>query len=119
VDDANILLTKEQTSGHHAPMSHKRPPRREPLHELMRLRRQKYPSMMQRDFAALLGVTRLHLTTVEQGRRAVSLQLALRWLEVLAPEARLDMFGPLPIVEERVRQIKRLQEVSPEFFKAA
>jgi DNA-binding XRE family transcriptional regulator len=95
----------------------KRPPRREPLHELMRLRRQKFPGVMQRDFAALIGVTRLHLTTVEQGRRAASLQLALRWLEVLAPEARLDMFGPLPVVEERVRQIKRLQEISPEIFK--
>jgi len=85
----------------------------------MRLKRQKYPGVTQPNFAALIGVTRLHLTTVEQGRRAPSLQMALRWLEVLAPEARLDMFGPLPIVEERVRQIKRLQEISPEFFNKA
>ena len=85
----------------------------------MALRQQKYPAMMQRDFAALIGVTRLHLTSIEQGRRAPSLELALRWLAVLAPEARLDMFGPLPVVEERVRLIKRLQKVSPEFFEAA
>ena len=85
----------------------------------MRLRRQKFPGVMLRDFAAIIGITRLHLTAIEQGRRTPSLQLALRWLEVLAPEARLDMFGPLPVVEERVRQIKRLQELSPEFFQAA
>ena len=85
----------------------------------MGLRRQKFPGVMLRDFAAKIGITRLHLTAIEQGRRTPSLQLALRWLEVLAPEARLDMFGPLPVVEERVRQIKRLQELSPEFFQAA
>ena len=85
----------------------------------MRLRRQHYPGVMQRDFAAILGITRLHLTSIEQGRRTPSLDLALRWLQALAPEARLDMFGPLPVVEERVRQIKRLQELSPEFFQAA
>jgi len=98
---------------------HKRPPRQAPLQELMALRQQKYPGMMQRDFAAKIGITRLHLTSIEMGRRAPSLELALRWLAVLAPEARLDMFGPLPVVEERVRLIKRLQEVSPEFFRAA
>ena len=85
----------------------------------MALRQKLYPGMMQRDFAAKIGITRLHLTSIEMGRRAPSLELALRWLAVLAPEARLDMFGPLPVVEERVRLIKRLQEVSPEFFKAA
>ena len=41
------------------------------------------------------------------------MELALRWLVVLAPEARLDMFGPLPVVEERSRLIKQLQEISP------
>jgi transcriptional regulator with XRE-family HTH domain len=98
---------------------HKRPPRRPPLDELMRLRRLHYPGMMQRDFAAIIGVTRLHLTSIEQGRRVPSLDLVLRWLAALAPEARLDMFGPLPVVEERLRLIKRLQEVSPEFFNKA
>jgi transcriptional regulator with XRE-family HTH domain len=85
----------------------------------MQLRRQKFPGVMLRDFAAKIGITRLHLTAIEQGRRTPSLDLALRWLQALGPEARLDMFGPLPVVEERVRQIKRLQELSPEFFQAA
>ena len=70
-------------------------------------------------FAKLLGITRLHMTSIEVGRRQPSLELALRWLALLAPEARLDMFGPLPVVEERVRLIKQLQQVAPEFFKAA
>lgn len=98
---------------------HKRPPLRPPLQDLMRLRQKRYPEMMQRDFAKMLGITRLHMTSIEWGRRTPSLELALRWLEVLAPEARLDMFGSLPVIEERVRLIKRLQEVSPETFKAA
>jgi transcriptional regulator with XRE-family HTH domain len=72
--------------------------------------------MMQKDFAVKLGITRLHMTSVEQGRRAPSIELVARWLAVLAPEARIGMFGPLPIVEERVRAIKQLQEVSPETF---
>jgi hypothetical protein len=29
------------------------------------------------------------------------------------------MFGPLPLAEQRVRTIKRLQEISPEFYQAA
>ena len=97
---------------------HKRPPPRPPLNELIALRQAKYPDMMQRDFAKKLGITRLHMTSIEMGRRTPSLELALRWLALLAPEARLDMFGPLPVVEERVRLIKSLQKVSPEIFKA-
>jgi DNA-binding XRE family transcriptional regulator len=96
---------------------HKRPPPRPPLHELIALRQKRYPDMMQRDFAAMLGITRLHLTSIEMGRRTPSIELALRWLATLAPEARFDMFGPLPVVEERVRALKKLQEVSPEVFK--
>lgn len=98
---------------------HKRPPEQPPLVELMRLRRALYPNMMQKDFAAKLGITRLHMTSVEMGRRRPSLDLTLRWLALLAPEARLDMFGGLPVVEERVRALRKLQEVSPEIFKAA
>jgi DNA-binding XRE family transcriptional regulator len=85
----------------------------------MQLRQQKFPGMMQREFAAKLGITRLHLTSIEMGRRTPSMELALRWLAALAPEARLDMFGPLPIVEERIRTLKQLQQVAPETFRAA
>ena len=98
---------------------HKRPPLQSPLAELMRVRRALYPGMMQKDFAAKLGITRLHMTSVEMGRRRPSLDLTLRWLALLAPEARLEMFGGLPVVEERVRALRKLQEVSPEIFKAA
>ena len=74
---------------------------------------------MQRDFAKMLGITRLHMTSIEVGRRRPSLELALRWLALLAPEARIEMFGTLPVLEERIRVIKQLQKVSPEIFKAA
>ena len=94
---------------------HKRPERRPPLDELVALRLAKYPDMMQRDFAKKLNITRLHMTSIEVGRRSPSLELALRWLALLAPEARLDMFGPLPVIEERIRLIKQLP---PETFKA-
>ena len=98
---------------------HKRPPPRPPLTDLILLRKAHYPKMMQRDFAAMLGITRLHMSAIEAGRRSPSMELALRWLEVLAPEARMDMFGPLPVIEERIRAIKRLKELSPETFEAA
>jgi DNA-binding XRE family transcriptional regulator len=99
---------------------HKRPDPRPPLQDLIDLRQKHYPGMLQRDFAKQkLGVSRLHMLSIEMGRRTPSVELALRWLALLAPEARLDMFGPLPVVEERVRLIKRLQKVSPETFKAA
>jgi DNA-binding XRE family transcriptional regulator len=98
---------------------HKRPPEQPPLIELMRLRRTLYPSTRQKDFAAKLGITRLHMTAIEMGRRRPSLDLALRWLRLLAPMARLDMFGELPVVEEHLRALKKLQEVSPDIFKAA
>jgi DNA-binding XRE family transcriptional regulator len=98
---------------------HKRPPEQPPLVELVALRQKLHPDMMQRDFAKLLGITRLHMTSIEKGRRRPSIELALRWLALLAPHARLEMFGPLPVVEERVRLIKQLQKVSPEIFKAA
>ena len=91
-----------------------RPPSRPKLSELIALRKAKFPGMTQKDFAAKLGITRLHMATIEQGRRAASMELALRWLLVLAPEARLSMFGPLPIVEERLTLIKRLRQVSPQ-----
>jgi DNA-binding XRE family transcriptional regulator len=96
-----------------------RPPKRPRLDALIALRKQKYPDMQSQEFCKLLGITRMHMTTVEVGRREPSLELALRWIEVLGPEARMSMFGPLPIAEERVRTIKRLQELSPEFYQAA
>jgi DNA-binding XRE family transcriptional regulator len=98
---------------------HKRPDPRPPLTALIELRQKRYPDVMQRDFAQLLGITRLHMTSIEMGRRTPSVELALRWLALLAPDAKLEMFGPLPVVEERVRALRHLQEVSPEIFKAA
>lgn len=91
-----------------------RPPPRPKLNELIALRKAKYPGMTQKDFGAKLGITRLHVGTIEHGRRAASMELALRWLLLLAPEARLSMFGPLPIVEERLTLIKALRKVSPQ-----
>ena len=75
--------------------------------------------MLQKDFAKKLGITRLHMCAIEMGYRTPSTELAMRWLLLLAPQARLDMFGPLPMVEEKLRLIKKLQKVSPETFKAA
>ena len=99
--------------------AHKRPPPQPPLNELIALREAKYPDLMQRDFAKRLGVTRLHMTAIEMGRRRPSVELALRWLALLAPEARLSMFGDVPVIAGRIAAMKRLQKLSPEFFKAA
>ena len=98
------------------PRPDKRPPHKEPLVELMELRQKR--GVTQIELAEKLGITRLHVLAVEMGRRAPSMELALRWLVALAPEARLDMFGPLPLIEERLRLIKRLKQISPT-FKAA
>ena len=98
---------------------HKRPDPRPPLTDLILLRQKRYPNMLQRDFAKILGITRLHMTAIEQGRRTPSLELALRWIAALAPQARIEMFGPLPVVEERIRAIKRLKKLSPKTFAAA
>ena len=121
VDGADLVLTKDPAVRHVAPMpkSHKRPPRRPPLLELIRVRRMKYPHMMQVDFAKRLGITRLHMTAIEMGRRTPSTELALRWLALLAPQARLDMFGPLPVIEQRLDLLKQLQKFSPKTRKAA
>jgi transcriptional regulator with XRE-family HTH domain len=94
-----------------------RPPPQPPLDELAELRKDK--GFAQRDFAKALGISRLHLLAIERGRRRPSPELAVRWLEMLAPEARLRMFGDVPLIEERIKAIRRLQELSPKFFKAA
>jgi DNA-binding XRE family transcriptional regulator len=101
------------------PQPHYRPPDQPPLDELVRVRQARYPGMTQDEFAKRLGITRLHLISIERGRRRPSTELVLRWLALLAPQARLSMFGDLPLVEERIRMLKRLQKVSPETFKAA
>jgi hypothetical protein len=41
----------------------------------------------------------------------------LRWLAVL-PQARLEMFGDLPIIERRLRLLLEMQKVSPQAFAA-
>ena len=99
--------------------NHFRPPDQPPLDELVRLRQAKYPDMTQGDFAKLLGITRLHVLSIERGRRRPSMELILRWLALLAPEARLDMFGDLPVVERRIRMLGQLQQVASRTFKAA
>ena len=97
-----------------------RPDPQPPLDELIALRRAKYPGMMQRDFAEkILGVTRLHMTNIEHGRRRPSVDLMLRWLRALGPEARIEMFGTLPSIEGRIRELRKLQKVAPSLFKAA
>ena len=114
---ADIVLTKDRTARHVSPMpeNHKRPPPRPPLKELIGIRRAKYPDMEQHEFAKLLRISRLHMTAVEMGRRRPSLELTLRWLALLAPEARLEIFGELPVIEERIGLLKQLQK----FNKAA
>lgn len=97
----------------------KRYPDQPPLDELIRLRQQIYPNMKKREFAAKLGITRLHVNAIERGRRRPSLDLALRWLALLAPKGRLEMFGDVPAVMESVRRFKRLQQASPQTLKAA
>jgi DNA-binding XRE family transcriptional regulator len=98
---------------------HKRAPPGPRLEELIRLRQEKFPALKQRDIAKLLGITRLHMTAVETGRRPASLELAVRWLNLLRPEAKVWMFGPLPVAEEKIRTFKKLQKIAPEFFRAA
>jgi DNA-binding XRE family transcriptional regulator len=107
--------------GQHAgmPENHYRPPDQPPLDELVRLRQQRYPDLTQEGFAKQLGITRLHLVSIERGRRRPSMELVLRWLALLAPEARLDMFGDLPVVKKRIHMLGLLQKVSSKTFKAA
>jgi DNA-binding XRE family transcriptional regulator len=121
VDDAIDLLTPERLAGHHSgmPENHSRPPEQPPLDELVRVRQARYPDMTQQEFAQQLGISRLHLISIERGRRRPSTELVLRWLALLAPQARLSMFGDLPLVERRLHMLKRLQKVSPETFRAA
>jgi DNA-binding XRE family transcriptional regulator len=121
VDRAQLRLTKERTVGQHAGMTenHYRPPNQGPLDELVRLRQAKYPEMTQADFAMRLGITRLHVLSIERGRRRPSMELVLRWMALLGPEARLDMFGDLPVIERRIRMLGRLQQVSSRNFQAA
>jgi len=116
-----MLLTTEWSGGHPVgmPKPYKRPAPQPHLNELIALRQARFPDMKQRDFAVMLGVTRLHLTNIERGRRRPSADLVLRWLALLAPDARLSMFGNLPVIEKRLSSIRRLQEISPETFKAA
>jgi transcriptional regulator with XRE-family HTH domain len=95
--------------------THNRPPRQAPLHELIALRKAKFPHLLQRDFADKLGITRLYMSNIERGRRRPSVELALRWLALLAPEARIHMFGSVPVIEAQLALIKRLQQVSPVF----
>ena len=120
MDGENIVLTENKPTGQHAgmPENHYRPPGQPPLDDLVRLRQARYPDMTQADFAMQLGITRLHLVSIERGRRRPSMELVLRWLALL-PEARLDMFGDLPVVERRIRMLGLLQQVSKKTYKAA
>ena len=101
------------------PKPHFRPQPQGPRYELIALRERRFPDMLQKDFALSLGITRLHMTSIEQGRRRPSAELVLRWLAALGPEARLSMFGDLPTIEARISLLKRVQKAAPEAFKAA
>ena len=60
------------------------PPPRPKLSELIALRKAKYPRHDAKGFRReRLGITRLHMAAIEQGRRAASMELALRWLLLL------------------------------------
>jgi DNA-binding XRE family transcriptional regulator len=96
-----------------------RPPPQPPRDDLIRLREKHYPDMTQREFALKIGITRLHLIAIEQGYRRPSANLVLRWLEMLAPEARLSMFGDVPEVVARFNDFMRLQKAYPHIFQAA
>ena len=99
--------------------SRTRPPAQPPRDDLIRLRAKHYPGLTQREFAEKLGITRLHLISIEQGYRRPSTDLVLRWLELLAPEGRLAMFGEVPEVIARFRSFHHLQKISPAIFQAA
>lgn len=78
----------------------------------------KFPRMVQKEFAENeLGISRLHLIAVEQGRRLPSRQLLLRWLAALAPEATLDMFGDV-VFQERAGKFTK-KEARPATSQAA
>lgn len=79
------------------------------------MRQERFPKMQMQAFAARLGCSRMHATSIEVGRRNPSLSLALRWLDVLGPGARLELFGDFP----EVAQFRRLKASAPEFFAAA
>jgi hypothetical protein len=120
VDELNYLLTKGPTFEHHAEMRTRiRPPPQPPRDELIALRQKYFPGVLQKDVAKMLGITRLHLIAVEQGYRRPSTNLVLRWLELLAPDARLSMFGDVPATMKRFEEFFRLQKNYPKIFKAA
>ena len=99
------------------PRPHSRPPLQPPRLELIDLREKHYPGMTLPEFGKLLGITRLHVISVERGRRRPSMELLLRWLSLL-PGARFDMFGDLPTIEKRVRMLRQIQKISPKAFAA-
>jgi DNA-binding XRE family transcriptional regulator len=121
VDDAIIGLTIAVADIHLSGMPHSRirPQHQPPREELIRLRHKHYPGMTQREFAQKLGITRLHLISIEKGYRRPSSDLVLRWLELLAPEGRLSMFGDVPGVTALFRSFHHLQKISPQIFQAA
>ena len=90
------------------PQPHSRPPEQPQLLELIELREKHYPGMPVADFGKLLGISRLHVISVERGRRRPSMDLLLRWLALL-PGARLGMFGDLPTIEKRIRLLQQIQ----------
>ena len=50
------------------------------LDELIELRRKRYPDVMQKDFAATLGITRLHLVNIERSRKRARSSRAFAYL---------------------------------------
>ena len=91
-----------------------------PRHELLRLRREHHKLHGDRaeTFAEKLGVSRMHMTSVERGRRDPSLELAVRWLELLGPEATPDLFEPCPALD-LCKALQRRFKAQPENTEAA
>jgi DNA-binding XRE family transcriptional regulator len=87
-----------------------------PRYRLIELRRAK--RIKAYDFAKRLGVTRTHLTNIERGRRDPSVELALKWIELL-PNATLALFQPMPSFDALVTKVKALEKINPKLFKAA
>jgi transcriptional regulator with XRE-family HTH domain len=92
--------------------------KREPRTELTRLRWERFPETSAQQFAERLGISRMHMTSIEQGRRDPSLDLAARWLELLGPEAKVEMFGTVTVLEAAPNIVRSLKRLRPDLFAA-
>lgn len=87
--------------------------------EKLRLARQiRFPGHTLKDVADMLGISRMHLIAIEQGRRDPQPELMVKWLELLGPGAMVDLFEPHPELEafkglaKRIKAAKALAEAA-------